>query len=162
MLHAESRDSLESALRKEGFKVGRDKAKRLMKTLNLVSKQRQGYKVTTDSGHNYGYANNVVDQKFNPEQPNQIWAGDITYCRTGEGWLYLAVIIDLYSRKVIGWKKELIFHSNRGSQYATRLIMTNDINLYIRYYNHRRLHSTLDYNCPVDFENSFMKVSNLC
>ncbi len=107
-LHADSRESLGSrglskALREEGFKVGRDKAKRLMKTLNLVSKQRQAYKVTTDSGHNHGYANNLVDQQFNPKQPNQIWAGDITYCRTQEGWLYLAVVIDLYSRKVIGW-----------------------------------------------------------
>ena len=90
-------------LRKEGFKVGRDKVTRLMDKLNLKVKQRVAYKVTTMRKHIHSVADNIVDQQFNPKQADQIWAGDVTYLRTGQGWMYLAVVMDLYSRRIIGW-----------------------------------------------------------
>jgi len=61
------------------------------------------YKATTDSNHAFNIAPNLLDQDFSADAPNQKWAGDISYIWTGEGWLYLAVILDLYSRRVIGW-----------------------------------------------------------
>jgi putative transposase len=147
-LFKESRQSLGSRqlmknLRKEGFDVGRDKVIRLMETLDLKVKQRIAYKVTTMRKHSHSVADNIVDQQFNPEQANEIWAGDVTYLRTGQGWMYLAVVMDLYSRRIIGWSihkrmtvdlveramqmalnirqpaKGLIFHSDRGSQYTS-------------------------------------------
>jgi putative transposase len=143
-LFKESRQSLGSRqlmkkLRKEGFNVGRDKVTRLMDKLDLKVKQRIAYKVTTMRKHSHSVADNIVDQQFNPKQANQIWAGDVTYLRTGQGWMYLAVVMDLYSRRIIGWSihkrmtvdlveramqmalnlrqpsNALIFHSDRGS-----------------------------------------------
>jgi len=103
-----SRDSLGSRtlaenLREEGFKIGRDRTRRLMKVLNLKVKQKRKYKVTTDSKHQLPVAENVLNRQFSPQAPNQAWGTDITYLWTQEGWIYLAVVIDLYSRRVVGW-----------------------------------------------------------
>lgn len=148
-LFADSRESLGSRglvkrLRKEGFEIGRYRVRKLMKWLGLKVIQRQAYKATTKRKHTHQVADNRVNQNFNPEQPNQIWAGDVTYLRTHEGWMYLAMVMDLYSRKIIGWAmdkrmtvelveralqmainlrnpgKNLVFHSDRGSQYTSK------------------------------------------
>ena len=107
-LFAASRDSLGSRtmtenLRLEGFEIGRDKTRRLMKKLQLKVKQKRKYKVTTDSKHNFPVAKNVLNREFSPSAPNQAWGTDITYLWTQQGWIYLAVVIDLCSRRVVGW-----------------------------------------------------------
>ncbi len=146
-LFAESRQSLGSRmmsqqLRTEGLAVGRDKARRRMKDLELKVKSKRRFKLTTDSRHAYPLAPNVLNRAFYPTSPNRVWASDITFLWTLEGWVYLAVVIDLYSRRVVGWAmdrrmkkalvirafmmainlrqppKDLIHHSDRGSQYA--------------------------------------------
>lgn len=143
-----SRNSLGSRelmkrLRKEGFKVGRNKVIKLMKTLNLKVEQRVAFKVTTKRDPSHAVADNLVNMDFNPTGMNQVWAGDITYLKTAQGWLYLSVVMDLYSRRIIGWSisprmttelvleslkqaywlrkppKGVIFHSDRGSQYTS-------------------------------------------
>jgi len=130
------------ALKDAGYAVGRFRARSLMKKAGLEIKRPKRFKRTTDSRHKRPVAPNRVKQQFTVEQPDRIWCGDITYLWTLEGWLYLAVIIDLYSRKVVGWALSsrlttplvlealrmaywrrkpaagLIFHSDRGSQYA--------------------------------------------
>ena len=147
-LFAASRDSLGSRtmmnnLREEGFDIGRDRTRRLMKALQLKVKQKRKYKVTTDSKHKLPVARNVLNRDFSPSAPNRAWGTDITYLWTQEGWIYLAVVIDLYSRRVVGWSIDrrmkkalviralmmavnlrqpppgLIHHSDRGSQYAS-------------------------------------------
>lgn len=114
-----------------------------MERQGLVAKAARKFKVTTDSKHAMPIAPNILEQNFTADRPNQKWAGDITYLMTSEGWLYLAVIIDLYSRAVIGWSmsnrmtstlvcdalqmalwrrgkpKGVIIHSDRGSQYCS-------------------------------------------
>ena len=114
-----------------------------MKRQNLLPKAARKFKITTDSRHKLPVAPNLLDQNFEASATNQKWAGDITYLMTSEGWLYLAVVIDLYSRSVIGWSmssrmtakltcdalkmallkrgspKGVIFHSDRGSQYCS-------------------------------------------
>jgi len=130
-------------LQAEGFAVGRAKARRLMQEAGLTVRHRtRRGPVTTDSQHRYPVAPNLLARQFKVEQPNQVWAGDITYIWTAEGWLYLAVLLDLYSRKVVGWAISahidsalvqealrmargrrgpttgLLHHSDRGSQYA--------------------------------------------
>lgn len=132
-------------LESEMISVGRNRVRRLMKAGNLHARQRRPYKVTTKSDHEHPVADNHLDRKFQPALPNQAWVGDITYLPTSEGWLYLAVVIDLYSRRVVGWamstlatrqlvldalqmalgRREvgpglLLFHSDRGVQYASR------------------------------------------
>jgi len=102
-LFVASRESLGSRelmkkLRTEGFQIGRYKTCSLMKRLNLVVKQRVAYKVTTKRKHGDAVADNLLNQDFNPLAVNDVWAGDITYLRTAEGWMYLAIVIDLYSR----------------------------------------------------------------
>jgi transposase InsO family protein len=146
-IHKENRGTLGSrrmaiSLQTAGYAVGRFRARSLMKKAGLEVKRPKRFKRTTDSRHKLPVAPNRVNQQFEVEQPDRIWCGDITYLWTLEGWLYLAVIIDLYSRKVVGWALErqietslvlealrmaywrrkpapgLIFHSDRGSQYA--------------------------------------------
>jgi len=147
LFHA-SRQSLGSRmmmqnLRDEGFDIGRYRVRVLMKSMGLVVKRKRKYRVTTDSKHKLPVAENILDRQFYPTAPNQIWATDITYLWTQEGWVYLAVVIDLCSRRVVGWSMDklmdkalviralmmainlrkppvgLIHHSDRGSQYAS-------------------------------------------
>jgi putative transposase len=237
-LFAASRDSLGSRtmannLRQEGFEIGRDKTRRLMKQLQLKVKQKRKYKVTTDSKHNFPVGKNVLNREFSPSAPNQAWGTDITYLWTQQGWIYLAVVIDLYSRRVVGWSIDrrmkkalviralmmavnlrkpppgLIHHSDRGSQYAShdyqkllrqyglicsmsrkgncwdnapverffsslkrewtgdRLYRTRqeaiaDVREYVAvYYNSKRLHSTLGYTTPMNYEKDLNKVSGI-
>jgi len=129
-------------LRKENIRLGRRRVARLMRELGLRPKQARKFKATTDSAHRYPVAPNLLERDFAPDAPDRVWCGDITYVWTREGWLYLAVLIDLYSRRVVGWAmssritKELtlcalkmavwqrrpapgwIQHTDRGSQYA--------------------------------------------
>ena len=131
-------------LREEGFIIGRHRTKTLMRKLDLKVRQRLAYNVTTKRKHSDRVADNLLNQNFNPVGPNQVWAGDITYLKTGEGWMYLAIVMDLYSRRIIGWeihkrmttdlverallraiklrrpKRGVVFHSDRGSQYTSR------------------------------------------
>ncbi|WP_350644908.1 IS3 family transposase [Pseudoalteromonas sp. G24-MNA-CIBAN-0072] len=135
---------LRKKLRSEGFSVSDYGVHKLMATLGLVVTQRVAYKVTTKRKHSDAVADNLLNQNFNPVAPNQVWAGDVTYLRTGEGWMYLAIVMDLYSRRIVGWHidkrmttdlvskammkaynlrqppKSLVFHSDRGSQYTRK------------------------------------------
>jgi transposase InsO family protein len=130
-------------MRDHGFDIGSYRVSRLMKANNLIVKRKKKFRVTTDSSHNRPVAKNILKQDFSAKRPDQKWVGDISYIWTREGWLYLAVIIDLFSRRVVGWamskrmKKELamealqmaitlrqpppglIHHSDRGSQYCS-------------------------------------------
>ena len=130
-------------LRAKGMKVSNKRIARIMKKHEIKSKIRRRYKITTNSKHKLPIAENLVEMKFNPVKANSLWTSDITYIRTSEGWLYLAVILDLWSRSVISWsadkymdenlvirtldkaiavrgkQKNLIFHSDRGSQFAS-------------------------------------------
>lgn len=148
-LFNQSRDSLGSRemtkkLREEGFIIGRYRVRSLMKKLNLIVRQRVAYKATTNRKHSDSVANNLLNQNFNPQGMNEVWAGDVTYLKTGEGWMYLAIIMDLFSRRIVGWHidqrmttdlvskamikahnlrrpgKGLVFHSDRGSQYTSK------------------------------------------
>ena len=127
-------------LRDEGFNVGRRRTARLMRENGLNARPKRRFKRTTDSHHAFPIAPNLIDQDFSAECPNQKWAADISYVWTAEGWLYLAVILDLFARRVVGWAvsdrlhkelalkalskalavrrpgKGLIHHSDRGSQ----------------------------------------------
>ncbi len=131
-------------LREEGIQIGRYKVRNLMRKLNLKVTQRIAYKVTTKRNPSDDVADNLLNQNFNPVGLNQIWAGDITYLKTGKGWMYLAIVMDLYSRRIVGWSiskrmttdliseamimaytlrqppKGLVFHSDRGSQYTSK------------------------------------------
>ena len=130
-------------LRSKGTKCGENRVARIMKVNGIVAKTAKKFKATTNSKHNLPVAENLLDQNFVSEQPNTVWVSDITYIPTGEGWLYLAVILDLYSRQVIGWAMSdrltsgfvikalyqavgrrkpgtgCVFHSDRGVQYAS-------------------------------------------
>ena len=127
----------------EGHRIGRRRTARLMRENKLVARQKRRFKRTTNSEHAWPVAPNLIDQDFKAERPDQKWGADISYIWTAEGWLYLAVIIDLHSRRVVGWavsdrlKKDLalaalrmalvqrnpspglVHHSDRGSQYCS-------------------------------------------
>jgi transposase InsO family protein len=206
-----------------GIRVGKERVRRLMQQHGIKAKTKRKFVVTTDSKHNLPVAPDLVQRKFNPEAPNQLWSGDITYIATDEGWVYLAAVIDLFSRQVVGWSMKdhmqtslvkdaltmarfrrrpgagLIFHSDRGSQYcshefqntlkgwdmrssmsrkgncwdnvptesfwgrlktaslygrkfATRQEAMDAVLDWMAFYNHRRLHSTLGYLSPMQYE----------
>jgi transposase InsO family protein len=91
------------ALRKKGICVGKKRIARLMREKGIVARQKRRFRRTTDSNHANPIAPNVVARDFEPAGPNQVWAGDVTYVATAEGWAYLAVLLDLFSRRVVGW-----------------------------------------------------------
>jgi putative transposase len=125
-----------------GFKVGKERVRKLMQSHGIRARCKRKYVVTTDSKHKLPIADNLLARNFSAEQPNQVWSTDITYIQTDEGWVYLAVMIDLHSRMVVGWSMQphmqaslvtdalrmgyfrrkpspgLIVHSDRGSQYC--------------------------------------------
>jgi putative transposase len=209
-----------------GVRVGKDRIQKLMKLHGIKARGKRRYVVTTDSKHNLPIAPNLLDRDFQPQQPNAVWTSDITYIPTDEGWLYLAAVIDLYARQVVGWSMTshmetslvtdalrmawfrrrpepgLIFHSDRGSQYcshefqsalteygmkssmsrkgncwdnapteslwgslkvgrlhgmrfATRRQAMDEVIDWLTFYNHGRLHSTLGYISPMQFENNW-------
>jgi len=134
---------------KEGYNCNIKRVARLMRVMGLKAVQKRKFKKTTDSNHNLPLQENLLNREFDVIQPNKVWVSDITYIPTDEGWLYLATVIDLYSRKVVGWsmnkkmtrqlvinaldmatknrkpEKGLIFHSDRGSQYASHDFQKN-------------------------------------
>ena len=142
-LQSYGRPRMTEELQELGLNVGHGRVGRLMRENGIKVIRTQKYKATTDSGHTFNIAPNLLDQDFTTDGPNQKWAGDISYIWTSEGWLYLAVILDLYSRRVIGWavsnrmKQDLairaldmavalrrppegcIHHTDRGSQYCS-------------------------------------------
>lgn len=224
---------MKGALNALGYSVGRKKTRRLMKEANILVRYRKKYKVTTNSNHKQPVYENILNRQFQPAMANQAWASDITYIWTQEGWMYLAVVIDLYSRKVVGWSMSsrmkaslvcdaltmaiwqrkpsagLIVHSDRGSQYAswqyrrllkkhalvgsmsrkgncwdnsvvesffgslkqeivfwchyqTRLEAKQDILDYIAmFYNNNRLHSSLGYQSPNQYEMQEINLMNV-
>ncbi|HAF54770.1 MAG TPA: IS3 family transposase [Thauera sp.] len=206
-----------------GIRVGKDRVRKLMQQHGIRAKTKRKFVVTTDSRHSLPVAPDLVQRRFNPEAPNQLWSGDITYIQTDEGWLYLAAVIDLFNRQVVGWSLQphmqaslvkdalamawwrrrpppgLIFHSDRGSQYcshefqdalkdwgmrssmsrkgncwdnaptesfwgrlktasvhgckfATREQARQAVMDWMAFYNHRRLHSSLGYLSPMQYE----------
>lgn len=130
-------------LRENGEICSKNRVARRMRHLDLRAKARKKFKVTTDSKHNLPVAQNILNRNFTAQAPNEKWCGDISYVWTEEGWMYLAVVIDLYSRSVIGWSiqstmsrqlvcdalvmalwrrgfpRGVLFHSDRGSQYCS-------------------------------------------
>ena len=147
VIHRESRETYGSpriwdALVKQGHRIGEHRVARLMRQDGIRAKTVKKWRATTQSQHRFPVAANTLDRGFTVEAPNRVWAGDITYVWTLEGWLYLAVLLDLYSRRVVGWAMSqrvtvelteqaltmalakraptagLLHHSDRGSQYA--------------------------------------------
>ena len=102
-LESYGRPRMTEELQELGVKVGHRRVGRLMRDNGIKIIRTQKYRATTDSNHAFNIAPNLLDQNFSATGPNQKWAGDISYIWTSEGWLYLAVILDLYSRRVIGW-----------------------------------------------------------
>ena len=127
----------------QGHAVSRKRVIRIMQQEDLCAHLPRKFRKTTDSNHNQPVAENIVNRNFTPAEPNQLWASDISCVRTWQGWVYLAVVLDLYSRRVVGWATAdhmrtelplealrmaiatrrpsagLIHHSDRGSQYAS-------------------------------------------
>lgn len=215
-------------LQKQGYAIGRTAARTLMRKANIECKQRRRYRVTTQSKHRLPIAENILNRAFSVNLPNRVWVADMTYLWTLEGWLYIAAVLDLFSRRVIGWAMAnhmrktlvhdaltmalgrrqpdtgLLHHSDRGVQYAshayqaalkqagiivsmsrkgncwdnsvmerfwgslksertngkiyyTREAAMIDVIEYIEmFYNSKRLHSTLGYVSPMQFENEFL------
>jgi len=142
-------------LHDEGIECSENRVARRMRVLGLRAIQAKKFKVTTDSNHSKPVAPDLLEQDFGAQAPNEKWVSDITYCWTDEGWLYLAVVMDLYSRAIVGWSmsrrmtqqlvcdaltmalfrrhfpKDTIIHSDRGSQYCSkryqRLIRNNGL-----------------------------------
>ena len=135
---------IHAALKQQGETGGRHRVARLMKKNNIRAKIPKSYKITTKVNPVLSVAENLLDQDFSAHRPNEKWVSDMTYIRTHEGWLYLAVILDLFSRRIVGmsmnarmtaelvikafkqavlhrnYPKEFIYHSDRGSQYASK------------------------------------------
>jgi transposase InsO family protein len=228
-IHQQSRRTygsprVHAQLRREGFHYNRKRIARLMRLKGLVGQRKTRKVTTTNSRHEHPIAENLLNREFQAGEANQKWVADITYIPTREGWLYLAVVLDLYSRKAVGWSMRanmtadliedalqmalyerqpeagLLHHSDRGSQYAseqirqlldtqhitvsmsrtancydnavmesffstlkcewvhfqdyrTRAQASLDIFAYIAgFYNRVRLHSTLGYLSPEEFE----------
>lgn len=215
---------LQHALQQQGYSMGRYRVRRLMREAGLRPIWRRKFVHTTDSRHDLPVAENLLNRQFQVDHPNRVWVADLTYIRTRQGWLYLAAVMDLYSRKIVGWStaasmpatlvssalqmalhhrqppQGLLLHSDRGSQYASstyqnmlrkhdiqcsmsrkgncwdnavmerfflnlkmeriwqrdyanRAEAQRDIAHYIvGFYNSRRLHSSLGYVSPVDYE----------
>jgi putative transposase len=130
-------------LKELGFYCGKNRVAAIMRNNGIRSKIKRKFKRTTDSQHSKPVAPNILQQNFSADAPNKVYVADITYVRTSEGWLYLAIVLDLFSRMVVGWftssrigkelvmealqralktrkpTKGLIVHSDRGSQYAS-------------------------------------------
>ncbi|MFZ6644034.1 IS3 family transposase, partial [Undibacterium sp. TC4M20W] len=146
-VHKQSRETygplrMQPELAAQGFKAGRDRIARLRRELALRCKQKRKFKATTNSNHSLPVASNLLNQTFAPSRPNEVWLTDITYISTGEGWLYLAGIKDVYTCEIVGYamgermtqaltaqalwravrnkrpQPGLIHHSDRGSQYC--------------------------------------------
>jgi transposase InsO family protein len=147
-IHAELRGAYGSPrmvreLRRRGFAAAKERVERLMRENGIRARHKRRYKVTTDSKHGLPVAENLLERNFTPAAPNQVWTSDITYLWTDEGWLYLAIVLDLFNREVIGWSMKprmttdividaltmawfrrrpepgAMHHSDRGSQYAS-------------------------------------------
>ena len=146
---------MHAELREEGLSVGLHRVARLMRENGLKAHQKRRFKKTTDSQHDCPIAFNILDQNFACGGPDQKWGADISYIWTAEGWLYLAIVLDLYSRRIVGWATSdrlkkglalkalnqailmrqppagLIHHSDRGSQYCSddyrRLLQSNGL-----------------------------------
>jgi putative transposase len=130
-------------LKERGIPVSRERVRRLMKANGIRARHKRRYKATTDSKHALPVAPNLLDRQFETSAPDLVWTADITYIATREGWLYLAVVMDLYTRMIVGWsmdsrmtrelvmnalrmarfhckpKPGLLHHSDRGSQYCS-------------------------------------------
>jgi transposase InsO family protein len=210
-------------IKARGYRVGKERVRKLMQANAIRSRVKRRFKVTTDSKHGFAIAPNLVARNFAVTEPNRVWTSDITYLDTSEGWMSLTVILDLYSRMVVGFamadhmrsslvtdalrmawfrrkpKPGLIMHTDRGSQYcgdeftaelakfkmkpsmsrkgdcwdnapteslwgrlkaarvhgrkfATKDECKQEVMDWLHFYNHRRLHSTLDYMSPMQFE----------
>ena len=140
------RPRMQVELREKGIKIGANRLRKIMRKLGLRAKPRRKHKRTTLSDHDARVSSNLLDRDFSSPAPNRIWVSDITYIRTWEGWVYACFIIDLFSRKVVGWAvanhmradlvtsafdmavsrrcppRGLIFHSDRGSQYVSKAL----------------------------------------
>ena len=209
-----------------GIRVGKLRVQQAMQTHGIKVRGKRKFVVTTDSKHALPIAPNLLNREFAVDAPDRVWSSDITYIATGEGWLYLAAVIDLFSRQVVGWSMQphmqaslvtdalrmawfrrqpalgLVFHSDRGSQYcgnefqaalkgygmkssmsrkgncwdnapteslwgrlkvgrlygktfATHRDAMDEIIDWLTFYNHRRLHSTLGYVSPMQFEKTW-------
>jgi len=231
-VHAESRGEygwprVWKQLLINGIRVGKERVRRLMHDHGIKARGKRKFKATTDSNHSMPVAPNLLARDFSPAAPNTAWTSDVTYIETDEGWLYLAVILDLFNREVVGWSMKphmrqdlvvdvlrmawfrrhpapgLIMHSDRGSQYcskaftkaikaygmrasmsrrgdcwdnapteslwgslkvgrlhgmrfATRRAAMDEVIDWLTFCNHRRLHSTLGYVSPMQFERAWL------
>jgi len=236
-VHAENRGAygwprVWRSLRAQGVRVGKRRVQRLMQQHLIQGRGKRRFRVmTTDSRHGLPIAANVLDRNFAVAAPNQAWVGDFTYIPTREGWLFLAVVLDLFSRKVVGWsmrpdmqrdlvvdaldmawfgrnpgEEKLLFHSDRGSQYASeefgKLLILHGITPsmsrkgncwdnacaetlfgslkverlhgerfetireakdatieWLLWYNGKRMHSTLGYRSPTEFEREWTEAN---
>jgi transposase InsO family protein len=131
-------------LRGGGHRIGLHRVERLMRERGIQARHKRRYKATTDSKHSMPVAPNLLARNFTPEASNRVWTGNVTYIPTGEGWLHLAIVLDLFNREIVGWSIKprmtadtvtdaltmawfrrrpgpgIMFHSDRGRQYASQ------------------------------------------